>query len=97
MGDHWTDRVDELESVLAANTRIADLEKAYDAILDDCRIQEKKIAELEAEVERLRKVLESIKHKGDYDRCRCGRKTGIYYITRIASAALEASDESHTD
>ena len=27
--------------------RIAELEKAYDAILDDCRIQEKRIKELE--------------------------------------------------
>lgn len=40
--------IERLESALAtANARIAELKRAYDAILEDCRIQEKRIKVLE--------------------------------------------------
>ena len=67
--------------------RNAELERAYDAILDDCRIQEKRNAELEAEVAQLRKALETTREylmggKWIYD------KSPDEFI----KATLEASD-----
>ena len=84
----WYYRADDADAELThLRARNAELERAYDAILDDCRIQEKRNAELEAEVARLRKALKGAKHFVPF-------LSGYY---KAIEAALEASDESHTD
>ena len=97
-GDHFSDRDyqtkppndfgDDISTELAI--KLTDAEEQNDQL-------RARIAELEAEVERLRKALESIKHHSipmtARDEYRRGFADALEATRNIAKSALEASDE----